>query len=160
MHSSIDDLDFKILHQLQQDGRKSFTDIAKDLNVSVGTIRNRVTRLLEDETLRVIGMVDPNQIGFHSYANILIKVQPVEVVEEVSKAISEIPEVSFLALISGEHDLEVHVQCRDNDHLIELMNNKVFALKGVSSTKTQMYFKVVKIAQPDLSLIRPGYNQK
>ncbi|MGB3075946.1 MAG: Lrp/AsnC ligand binding domain-containing protein, partial [Chitinophagales bacterium] len=64
------------------------------------------------------------------------------------------PEVSFLAMISGNFDLEVNVMCRNNEHLIWLMNEKIHKIKGVDETSTNMYFRVFKIAQPDLNLVK------
>lgn len=154
LHTTLDDLDFQILSQLQKDGRKSFTEIADALNVSVGTVRNRVTWLMETKTLTVIGRVDPEKIGFHAYAHIFINVRPAELILPVAEKIAKLPEVSFLAMISGGYDLEVNVMCRNNDHLIWLMNEKIHRIKGVFETSTNMYFRVIKIAQPDLNLVK------
>ena len=56
---ALDELNFQLLLHLQKDGRKSFTELAEELGVSVGTVRNRVTRLIEDKTLQITGRVDP-----------------------------------------------------------------------------------------------------
>jgi Lrp/AsnC family transcriptional regulator for asnA, asnC and gidA len=153
-HTELDDLDFQILSQLQKDGRKSFTEIAETLKVSVGTVRNRVAWLTETKTLTVIGRVDPEKIGFHAYAHIFINVRPASQIIPVAEKIAKLPEVSFLAMISGGYDLEVNVMCRNNEHLIWLMNEKIHKIKGVHETSTNMYFRVFKIAQPDLSLVK------
>jgi len=152
--SQLDELDFRILLQLQKDGRKSFTEIAGALKVSVGTVRNRVSSLIKTKTLTVIGRVDPEKIGFHAYARIFINVRPTHLIIPVAGQIAKLPEVSFLAMISGSYDLEVNVMCRNNDHLISLLNEKIHHIKGVFETSTNMYFRVLKIAQPDLSLVR------
>ncbi|MBK6482799.1 MAG: Lrp/AsnC family transcriptional regulator [Chitinophagaceae bacterium] len=156
VHNELDELDFLILSQLQKDGRKSFTEVAESLKVSVGTIRNRIQWLTETKTLQVIGRVDPEKIGFHAYASIFIKVSPASQIIPVAEKIARLPEVSFLAMISGIYDLEVNVMCRNNDHLIWLMNEKIHKIKGVDETSTNMYFRVFKIAQPDLSLVKSG----
>ena len=71
-----DDLDYQILKLLQKDGRMSFTEISKEINVAVSTIRHRYINLIEDGTIKIIGRVDPNKIGFNAYASILISVKP------------------------------------------------------------------------------------
>ncbi|MCS6991932.1 MAG: Lrp/AsnC family transcriptional regulator [Chitinophagales bacterium] len=154
--TALDDLDFRILAQLQDDGRKSFTEIAQELHVSVGTVRNRIASLIASRTLTVIGRVDPEKVGFHAYAHIFIKVRPAAQINNVARKIARLPEVSFLAMISGEYDLEVNVMCPNNDHLIRLMNEKIHRITGVHETNTNMYLRVFKIAQPDLSLVRPN----
>ena len=152
---TLDDLDFAILSCLQKDGRMSFTVIAEKLKVSIGTIRSRFNKLLEDGTISIVGRVDPDKAGFHSYAHIAIYVRPATFKEEIAKAIATMPEVSFLAGTSGEYDLEVDVMCRDNDHLVEFINT-ISKLEGVFQTKTTLYFKVYKYAQPDLNLVKNG----
>ena len=150
---SLDNLDFDILSCLQIDGRMSFTVIAEKLNVSIGTIRSRFNKLLEEGTISIVGRVDPDKAGFHSYAHIAIYIRPATFKEQIAAAIAKMPEVSFLAGTSGEYDLEVDVMCRDNDHLVEFIN-EISKLEGVFQTKTTLYFKVYKYAQPDLKLVK------
>ena len=149
----LDDLDYRILEQLIHDGRKSFTDIADELKVSVGTVRNRYNTYLENDLLTIIGRVNPEKIGFHTYAQILIKVRPVEKVKSVADQIAKLPEVSFLAMTTGSFDLEVNVMCRDNDHLVQFMTNHITKMDGIFESATNIYFKVYKYAQPDLYLL-------
>ena len=152
IESALDDMDFAILNYLQADGRTSFTVIAEKLNVSIGTIRTRFNRLLEDKVISIIGRVDPAKVGFRCYAHIAVFVRPATFKEHVAKTIAAMPEVSFLAGTSGDYDLEVDVMCRDNDHL-ETFINDISKLEGIFQTKTTIYFKVYKYAQPDLKLL-------
>jgi len=148
----MDDIDFAIISFLQTDGRTSFTVIAEKLNVSIGTIRTRFNRLLEDKVITIIGRVDPGKVGFRSYAHVAVYVRPATLKESVAQAIAIMPEVSFLAGTFGEYDLEVDVMCRDNDHLVDFVN-RISTIEGVFQTKTTIYFKVYKYAQPDLWLL-------
>ncbi|MBI3717170.1 MAG: Lrp/AsnC family transcriptional regulator [Sphingobacteriales bacterium] len=152
-HTGLDELDFAILTCLQEDGRMSFTVIADKLKVSIGTIRTRFNKLIEDGTINVIGRVDPEKVGFRSYAHIAVYVRPATLKEKVAQKISKMPEVSFLAMTSGDYDLEVDVMCRDNDHLVQFVN-EISKIEGVNQTKTTIYFKVYKYAQPDLKLLK------
>jgi len=151
--SKLDDLDFSILTYLQKDGRMSFTVIAKKLKVSIGTIRTRFNKLIKDGSVSIIGRVNPEKVGFHSYAHIAVYVRPATLKEKVAQRIVGFPEVSFLALTSGEFDLEVDVMCRDNDHLVEFVD-RISKITGVHQTKTRIYFRVYKFAQPDLKLLK------
>jgi Lrp/AsnC family transcriptional regulator for asnA, asnC and gidA len=148
----MDEIDFAIISFLQTDGRTSFTVIAEKLNVSIGTIRTRFNRLLEDNVITIIGRVDPGKVGFRSYAHVAVYVRPATLKESVAQSISIMPEVSFLAGTFGEYDLEVDVMCRDNDHLVDFVN-RLSTIEGVFQTKTTIYFKVYKYAQPDLGLL-------
>ena len=150
--TTMDGLDFAIVSCLQQDGRMSFTVMASRLKVSVGTIRTRMNKLIEDGTINIIGRVDPDKVGFRSYAHIAVYVRPATLKEKVAEKIAFLPEVSFLAMTSGDYDLEVDVMCRDNEHLVNFVN-EISTFEGVHQTKTTIYFKVYKYAQPDLALL-------
>ena len=152
--TGLDELDFNILMLLQQDGRMSFTVMAEKLAVSISTIRTRVGKLIEDKTIQVVGRVNPEKVGFHAYAHIKISVRPASLIQQVSEKLMEFSEVSFLAIISGDYDLEMDVMCRDNNHLVQVVNERIARIDGVYQTKTDMYFKVLKFAQPDLSILR------
>jgi Lrp/AsnC family transcriptional regulator for asnA, asnC and gidA len=149
----LDKLDFEILSFLQEDGRMSFTVIADKLSVSIGTVRTRFNKLIEEGTVNIIGRVNPDKVGFRSYAHIAVYVRPATLKDKIAKQIVKMPEVSFLAMTSGDYDLEVDVMCRDNNHLVDFVNN-ISKIEGVFQTKTTMYFKVYKYAQPDLKLLK------
>ena len=149
----LDKLDFDILSFLQKDGRMSFTVIADKLDVSIGTVRTRFNKLIEDGTISIIGRVDPDKVGFRCYAHIALFVRPATLKEKVAQKIAKLPEVSFLAMTSGDYDLEVDVMCRDNNHLVDFVND-ISKIEGVYQTKTTIYFKVYKYAQPDLKLLK------
>ncbi|MEI8053077.1 MAG: Lrp/AsnC family transcriptional regulator [Bacteroidota bacterium] len=151
--SVLDDLDFQILSFLQMDGRMSFTVIAEKLNVSIGTIRTRFNKMIEDSTVNIIGRVNPDKVGFQCYAHIAVYARPAILKEEIAEKIAKMPEVSFLAMTSGDYDLEVDVMCRDNNHLVEYVN-QLSKIEGVNQTKTTIYLKVYKYAQPDLKLLK------
>jgi len=153
-NGTLDELDFSILMLLQEDGRMSFTVMAEKLGVSISNIRTRVGKLIEDKTIQIVGRVNPEKVGFHAYAHIKISIRPANLIEDVARKIMEFPEVSFLASTSGDFDLEVDVMCRDNSHLVEVVNERMARIEGVYQTKTDMYFKVLKLAQPDLSGLR------
>lgn len=151
--SSLDNLDYEILLLLQKDGRSSFTDIADVLKVSVSTIRNRVTKLIDEKTLQIIGRVEPVRLGFHAYAQVFISVRPVTELNRVAEQIAVMEEVSFLAMTTGAYDLEVNLMCRNNNHLTNVIL-QIQKIEGIYETKTNMYVKILKIAQPDLSLVQ------
>jgi Lrp/AsnC family transcriptional regulator, regulator for asnA, asnC and gidA len=153
------ELDYQILKLLQKDGRMSFTEISKEINVAVSTIRHRYINLIEDGTLQIIGRVDPNRIGFNAYASILISVKPKPLLNNVIQELKKLPEISFLAFVSGDFDIEANVMCRDMEHLNELLGKKIHTLEGVFDTKTNMYMKIYKFSQPDLELAKLASKQ-
>ena len=80
---TLDTLDFAILSCLQKDGRMSFTIIAKKLKVSIGTVRTRFNKLIEEGTINIIGRVNPDKVGFNSYAHIAVYIRPATLKEKI-----------------------------------------------------------------------------
>jgi len=148
-----DDLDYQILSFMQKDGRVSLTEIASKTNMSVAGIRKRVNKLMEENILQIIGRVEPSRVGFNAYASLQIAVRPVEQLASVIEKISQMPEVSFLATVSGDYDLEINVMCRDNEHFNRL-TEQIYAMQGVNHCRSVMYLKVIKWGQPDPDLVR------
>jgi len=151
----MDELDFTIITQLQDDGRRSYTDIAKALDVSIGTIRNRITRMVEDGIVRFICRPDAYKVGFHTPANIKVSIRPSLLIDEAAKAIAKFPEVYYLALMAGEFDLDIDVMCRDQEHLANLVNDRLHKIQGVDTTSTSVILRTYKLSVPDLSLVNP-----
>ncbi|MCA0933648.1 Lrp/AsnC family transcriptional regulator [Lutimonas saemankumensis] len=150
-HPQLDQIDIQILTHLQKDGRKSFTDISHEMNVSVGMIRNRYQKLVENKVLHIIGWTDPVKAGLNAYARINIKVRPTDIIQEVVEELTKIQEVSFLALTSGNYDIEINMTCINNKHLLDTMNQKIHSINGIFETNTTMYLDVRKWASQDVS---------
>ncbi|NUQ36256.1 MAG: Lrp/AsnC family transcriptional regulator [Caldilineales bacterium] len=148
----MDQLDRSILAILQQDGRTPYTEIAQRLEISEGTARNRVARLMEKGALQIVGMIDPYQLGFDAPALIGVSVQGANL-EDVAACIAHFPEVSYLVMVSGEFDLIVEVLCRDREHLATFLNQQLRKTPGVFRTQTFMILETYKMsygAQPRL----------
>ena len=150
--TTLDRLDFEILAHLQKDGRRSFKEISDQMDVSLGTIRNRYNKLVEHNILHIIGWTDPVKIGYNSYARVNISVRPTGLIKTVARQLMNIPEVSFLALTSGSYDLEINVLCKDNSDLMQLMHERVHQIEGVFETNTTVYFEILKWASHDISI--------
>jgi Lrp/AsnC family transcriptional regulator for asnA, asnC and gidA len=133
----MDQLNLDIIALLQRDGRKTYTEIARLLDVSEGTIRNRVPRLIDDKVIQIVGVAEPRELGYDAPAIIYLSVVPADL-EDVARAITKLPQVSYLIMISGEFDLLVEVMCRDREELTSLLNDKIRIIPGV--TKTQTFF--------------------
>ncbi|MBE9523988.1 MAG: Lrp/AsnC family transcriptional regulator [Chloroflexi bacterium] len=139
----MDELDNAIVRFLQQNGRIPFTEISQNLDVSEGTIRNRVSRLLEEGIVRIVGIADPAKMGYSIAAVIAVYIQGVKVVEIAAK-IAAVPEVSDVLMVSGEFDLLVQLYCRDSEHLTTFIGNTLRTIPGVTHTQTFVVMKTFK----------------
>ncbi|MCA9964530.1 MAG: Lrp/AsnC family transcriptional regulator [Anaerolineales bacterium] len=150
----MDKLDRAILAHLQKDGRKPFTKIAKDLNITEGTVRNRVARLLETQAVQIIGLVNPHQAGYEAPAMIGVSIHP-PLLGQAADQIVKLPEVSYLIMVSGEFDLLVEVLCRDRAHLASFIRDTLLQIPGVQRTQTSFILHTYKMAQDAPVLATP-----
>jgi len=146
----MDQLDIAIIQALQVDARKPYTDIAKSLGVAESTVRNRVSRLLADDTLRLRATFDYLKLGFNASAFMHITVQPGSD-ETVAARLKTIPEVSYLMAITGDADLLVELTCRNHSHLMAVITQQIRTIPGIAHTATNMILHVYKELLPSLS---------
>jgi Lrp/AsnC family transcriptional regulator for asnA, asnC and gidA len=141
----LDDIDRRIIAVLQVDGRRSYARIAADAGVSESVIRYRVQRLERADILQVVGIANPLKLGFDLMALVQVRTQP-GTVQEIAAAISDYPEVSYIAATAGSYDLLVEVVCRDTAHFNELLTERMQKLPGVSSTTSSLVLEIHKMA--------------
>ena len=122
-----------------------YTKIAEALNVTEGTVRNRVAKLLEDKAIQIIGVLDPHRMGFEAPAIIGVSVQPRQL-EEAAAEIAAMQEVSYLLMVAGEYDLLVEVFCRDRAHLTAFLKDQLLQVAGVQRAQTSFILHTYKVA--------------
>ena len=140
-----DDLDLAILELLRSDGRKPYTEIAQTLQVSEGTVRNRVARLMAHGVMQIVGLIDPVRMGYDAPAMIGVNIHNADV-DEVARQIARFPEVSYLIMVSGGFDLLVEGICRDREHFTSFINQKLRKIPGVAQTQSFLILKTIKMA--------------
>ena len=138
----LDDVGKAILRQLQEDGRRSYTAIAAAVGLSEAAVRSRVKALIDSGVLQIVAVTDPLTLGFGVMASIGVTVTGDA--RAVADALSEIDEVDYCVLTSGRYDLQLEVVCRDNEHLLAVINDRVRPVKGVRETETSICLRVHK----------------
>ena len=139
------DIDRKIIEILHSNGRTPYTEIAKRLKISEGTVRKRVTRLTENQVIQIVGLIDPVQLGFNAPAMIGVSIDPPQI-DAAAKEIATFSEVSYLIMVSGVFDLIVEVLCRDRADLVNFLNTKLHQVPGVNDTQTFLTLQTYKMA--------------
>lgn len=153
----LDRTDREIIGLLQYDGRMPYTEIAGKLGMSEGAVRRRVKRLTEEGLLQVVGIVEPQLMDWNAAGMIGVNVQSGQM-DKAAEAIGKFPEVTYLFMASGGFDLFVEVYCRNREHFVEFLNQKLQQVPGVTRTETFMILKMYKMsyrwgqASPSLDL--------
>jgi Lrp/AsnC family transcriptional regulator for asnA, asnC and gidA len=141
----LDELDRSIISFLQYDGRMPFTKIAAELGITEGTVRRRVKQLTEEHKLQIVGVVEPQELGWTEAAMIGISVTS-NLLNEVADEIAQLREVSYLFQAAGEFDFFAEVYCRDREHFVSFLNNKLQQVPGVEHTQSFMILKIHKLS--------------
>ncbi len=139
----VDETDLAILRILQEDGRRSFADMAAELKLAPSTVQQRTNRLLESGVIKIRGVTDNVVLGINVAATIAIKADGTRL-RKIAGELGKFSEVSYVVICTGPYDLLIEVGCRDNDHLLSLISDKIAQVKGVREMETFVYLRIVK----------------
>ena len=135
--ADIDVLDRKILTVLMNDAVVPYTEIAKQLDVSAGTIHVRMKKLMD---LGVVTgsqlIVNPTIIGYDICAFIGIFLDKGSAYNDVRQQMQAISEIIELHYTTGIYSIFAKVLCRDTNHLREVLNEKIQPIQGIQRTET------------------------
>jgi Lrp/AsnC family transcriptional regulator for asnA, asnC and gidA len=135
----IDNTDLKILEILTQDAKKPYTEVAKRVFVSQGTIHVRMNKMeeagiVERTTLRL----NYSKLGFDITAFIGIYLEKSALYEKVLEKLKEIKEITNIHYTTGNYSMFVKIHCRDTNHLKEVLHEKMQQVEGIERTETMI----------------------
>ena len=139
----LDKIDLHIIDALRKDGREAFAQIAEQLNVSPGMIRQRYNRLVELGYLKVVAVTNPLMMGKRTSALIGIRTEGRKMLE-VADRLTKLDEVVYLVVVGGRYDIMVEISCRDHEDMLKFMTEKLAKVDGVRETESFIYLKIAK----------------
>lgn len=140
--SVLDDISKEIIEQLQTDGRKPYSEIAKAVGLSEAAVRQRMQKLQESGVMQVVAVTDPLQLGFYRQAMIGIRCSGD--MTDLANKLSAMPEADYVVMTAGSFDILVEVVVENDQDLIDVLNTKIRSLPEVLSTETFVYLKLHK----------------
>ena len=133
----IDNLDKKILSILSKNARILFKDVAAECGVSRAAIHQRVQHLINGGVITGSGFdVNPKSIGYSTCTYVGLNLERGSMYKDVVKQLKEIPEIVECHFTTGSYTMLLKVYARDNEQLMDLLNNKMQMIPGVVSTET------------------------
>jgi Lrp/AsnC family transcriptional regulator for asnA, asnC and gidA len=142
MNADVSALDRDIIRFLQEDGRRPYTQIAAELGLSEAAIRARVNRLAAAGILQVVGVADPTKLGYQQ-ALIGIRCEPGRRAE-VAEMLARLEDVDYVVLTAGRYDVLIEIVTRDNDGLLEFLDERLRGIDGIRETETFPYLRLIK----------------
>jgi Lrp/AsnC family transcriptional regulator, regulator for asnA, asnC and gidA len=138
----LDDINKRIIEQLQRDGRMSYAALAKVVGLSEAAVRQRVQRLLEAGVMQIVAVTDPLTLGFAR--QVMVGIRITGDARPVAAALAAIPQVDYVIICAGGYDLLVEMVCTDDDNLLTQLNDVIRTIPGVIAAETFVYLKLVK----------------
>jgi Lrp/AsnC family transcriptional regulator for asnA, asnC and gidA len=133
----IDGIDKIILQKLMQDARTPILSIAKVVGISGAAIHQRLKKLEASGLLKDSKFViDTKILGYKTLAFVGIFLDSAGMYKEAIEKLKSIPEVIESHYTTGNYAIFIKIQCKDNEHLMKVLNNQIQAIKGVSRTET------------------------
>ena len=133
----IDNLDKKILGILSKNARIPFKDVAAECGVSRAAIHQRVQHLIEDGVITGSGVdVNPKSLGYTTCTYVGIILEKGSMYKEVVERLQHIPEIVECHFTTGPYTMLAKLYARDNEQLMDLLNNQMQTIPGVVSTET------------------------
>ncbi|MDG1534984.1 MAG: winged helix-turn-helix transcriptional regulator [Schleiferiaceae bacterium] len=134
----IDKLDKQILEYLVKDARKPFTEIAKDLLVSPGTIHVRVKKMEQMGIIKSTSIsVDYEKLGFGFIAYIGLYTSRSSTSPQIIDALGRVPEVTVAHLATGKYGIFCKIRCRDASHAKDVIF-RINDIEGVENTESMI----------------------
>jgi Lrp/AsnC family transcriptional regulator for asnA, asnC and gidA len=133
----IDGIDKEILRDLMEDARKPILQIANKIGISGAAIHQRLRKLEEAGVISGSKFVLNNKVlGYKTMAFVGIYLDKASSNSETVRELRKIPEVIECHYTTGNWSILVKIICKDNEHLMQLLNKKIQPIEGVSRTET------------------------
>ncbi len=143
----MDSTDWKLIDELQRNGRAPSSEIARKVGLAPSTTHERIRRLEErGVVLGYRAVLDPKRLGLEVQAMVLITLDrhQVESIDDFEDRVRAVAEVRTCFHVAGQYDYMLHVVVRNIDHLRELVRYKLAGIRGVEKQETFLVLSVVK----------------
>ena len=133
----IDNVDLKILSLLLKDAKSPYTEVAKKVFVSGGTVHVRMKKLEEMGIVKGATLdIDYAKLGYDVQAFLGIYLQKSSLYDEVSSQLAAIPEIVSINYTTGAYSIFAKVICKDTQHLRTVLHDKIQKIDGIERTET------------------------
>jgi Lrp/AsnC family transcriptional regulator for asnA, asnC and gidA len=133
----IDNVDLKILALLTEDAKMPYTEVAKKVFVSGGTVHVRMRKLEEMGIVQGTTLkMDYSKMGYDITAFLGIYLEKSSLYDQVIKKLYNIPEIVKVHYTTGNYNIFVKLHCSDKNHLKDVLHDKIQKVEGIERTET------------------------
>jgi len=138
-----DDIDNKLIEELRENGRASYTDLAHKMGVSQATISRRVSALLNNNLIKIIAIPNPSKFGCSANAFILLGTEHTKA-DKICTELNSYPQVYGSMTLSFGFDILLYVQFKTTELLYEFVKEKISHIDGLSSIEILIVAEYLK----------------
>ena len=140
--TNLDTLDNKIIRLLTENGRMSMGEMAKKLNVTSPTIRNRIKDLEKNGIFKVSGLIDPSKHQEMITALVAMSIRSNGELDKILDKIAKLPNVVWAGVVTGRYDIIAEVVCvKGKDELYRFTTNTILKIVNVVRSETFIILK-------------------
>ena len=147
MSNALDDIDKKVLNLLQDNGRITNAQLAKEVGISPPPTLDRVRKLEKNGYIqKYVALVDPKKLdrGTMAFVSVSLRLHQKDAIQEFVNEIQKIPEVLECHHITGEEDYLLKVVIKDIEHYKQFLLDKLTQFDGISKIKTSFIMNTLK----------------
>jgi Lrp/AsnC family transcriptional regulator for asnA, asnC and gidA len=141
--ADIDDLDLRIIAELEVDGRRSVVDIAQALDVPKSTVQRRLEALVRNRVIMIAPYADSSKLGLPIHVHLNLNVDLAHY-EETLGAVVALSEVRWVAVTTGPADIVAEGFFASPDHLHQFIKVKLASIRGITDISTSVILTVAK----------------
>lgn len=133
----IDKLDLQILSMLMEDAQIPYTEIAKRLQVSGGTVHVRMKKLTNMDVVKGSHLeIDASSLGYDICAFVGMFLEKGSLYNRIVKQLEQIPEITEIHYTTGRYGIFLKIISRNTRELRSILNDKVQPIEGIQRTET------------------------
>ena len=141
---SLDELDHKIIERLGHDARVSNREIGREFDLTEGTIRSRLKRLLDNRVIRVAAVTNANQLRNPILAYLWIEADTAADIEDVAERLARLPEIGFVATTLGRADVLAMTLVENGNELTDFLHQTIDKIPGVRRVRYSLGQNFIK----------------
>jgi Lrp/AsnC family transcriptional regulator for asnA, asnC and gidA len=141
---SLDAIDRQLVASLKLDGRMSYAELGGRLGVSEGTARNRLARLVEAGTVRILPIVDQTTLGYRLNAWIGVRCRP-GAFRRVAEELAGFHAVRYVGACTGAYDVICEAVFLSQDEMLTFLESELPTVDGITSTETSIVLEMAKL---------------
>jgi Lrp/AsnC family transcriptional regulator for asnA, asnC and gidA len=141
--SKIDTLDKEIIFYLNHNARMPSAQIARQLGISERTVNHRIKRLIDNDVIQPVAVVNPDFFSYTLAVDILCELE-VGFQNQVTQALLEMPQVSSLAVSTGDQDIILRAYFRNSGEMNDFITHQLHQILGMHRTRTVLLPGILK----------------